>query len=142
MIKVFFDASVIFSALHSSEGASFILAKLVKKGIITGIITETIIEEVCRNAEKLNKVTLSNIYQFIADYDFIVFQALTTQTNPLTRTIQEKDQHVISGAIITHCDYLVTFDRKHLNNPATKKLFLEVKILSPQEMLKIIVKLT
>ena len=138
MTRVFFDASVIFSALHSKEGASYILVKLVEKNVIAGIITETIVEEICRNAIKLRKKTVTDIYQFIADYHFIVLQALTIQANSSINKIQEKDQHVITGAITTQCDYLVTFDRKHLNNSSSKQLFPVITILSPQEMLRII----
>lgn len=33
------------------------------------------------------------------------------------------------------CDYLVTLDKKHLNNPSVKKKVSKIEIVSPKELL-------
>jgi hypothetical protein len=35
--------------------------------------------------------------------------------------VEEKDLHILTGAILTSCQYLVTLDKKHLNNQKVKK---------------------
>lgn len=49
--------------------------------------------------------------------------------------IEPKDAHVVAGAILTGCDYLVTLDKKHLNNPTIQQHVNEVEIIAPKELL-------
>lgn len=60
-----------------------------------------------------------------------------SEIEPYHETIERKDAHVIAGAILTKCDYLVTFDKKHINNKRVRTKIKEVKILSPKELLSI-----
>ena len=56
-MRVYFDASIIIAALLSPKGGSSELLKFVKKGIIKGITSQTVIEEILEEdkPEKLKR---------------------------------------------------------------------------------------
>lgn len=141
-MKVFFDASVLFSAIYSSKGASFQLVSLVKKNKIIGITTQTVINELKNNLPKLKDETSKNIDQFIVENNFIVRQTIIiSEIKPYLSIVEANDAHVVAGAILTSCHYLVTLDKKHLNNQKIKEKIKKVTILSPKELLMTILSL-
>lgn len=138
MFKVFFDASVIFSACQSSGGGSRRLVDLVKSGNVLGITSQTVIEEVERNADKFSNI--SSLADFVSDNNFFVRSQITLEEiRPYRNLVEAKDAHVVAGAILTESDYLVTLDKKHLNNLDLKSLIRQTKIVSPKELLEILV---
>lgn len=140
-MKVFFDASVLFSAIYSQTGASRWLVYLIKQGRIRGIVTRTIIEELEDNLCQFKDIEAEDIHLFIQENKFIVAEALTSgEIESYSTVVDSDDAHVVAGAIIIGCDYLVTFDKKHLDNPTVKKKVRGVKIISPKELLEILSK--
>lgn len=139
MIKIFFDASVIFSAIYSNKGASFKLASLVKSGHILGITTQTVIEEVETNIFKFKGQNVKKIRQFIAEHNFIVRREISlSEIKPYTEVVETEDAHVIAGAILTSCNFLVTLDKKHLDNKIIRSKITQIKIISPRGLLKLL----
>ena len=137
MFKVFFDASVIFSACQSSNGGSRRLIELVKTSKMIGITSQTVIEEVEKNTDKFS--ALFPFASFIKDNNFFVRSKITlTEIKPYQNLIEAKDAHVVAGAVLTECDYLVTLDKKHLNNSRIKSFIVQIKIVSPKELLGIL----
>jgi putative PIN family toxin of toxin-antitoxin system len=140
MIKVFFDTSVIFSALYSKKGASYRLVTLSKNKKIMAISTLTVIQELKDNLNKLNLET-SAIDKFVFENDFLVREEITEQeTQPYINIVHEKDAHVVAGAFLTGCQYLLTLDKKHLDNPEVRKKIKNLTILSPKKLLEMIKK--
>lgn len=138
-MKVFFDTSVIFSAIYSPSGGSSKLASFIRSEIITGITTQTVIEELEDNLYKLNETNPKIIHDFLKENNFLVRKSISlSEIEPYQTLVEKKDAHVIAGAILTNCDYLVTLDKKHLNNIKVKIKITQVKILSPKELLQII----
>lgn len=136
MIRVFFDASVLFSALYSTTGGSRQLAVLVKAGRIIGVTTQTVIEEVEANIAKFKKISIKTLHQFITDYRFLVGEKVAEfEIKPFLDKVHIKDAHVIAGAVLSGCDFLVTLDKKHLNNPSVKRKIKQIKIVSPKKLL-------
>jgi putative PIN family toxin of toxin-antitoxin system len=136
MIKVFFDASVIFSALYSNQGGSNKLAQLVRQKKIVGITSQTVIEELQENLGKIDKLDFRKFHQFILDFGFIVRERIAQpEIKPFLGLVDSRDAHVVAGAVLTGCDYLVTLDKKHLDNPTIKTKISQVKIVSPKELL-------
>lgn len=134
--SLFFDASVLFSALYSSRGASFALVELVKKGDIRGITSQTIIQELWDNVLKFKHFNQSTIDTFILESRFIVCDHISSEEiQPWIGKIEEKDIHVLVGALSTHCSYLVTLDKKHIHNRKTQTLCDEIQIMSPKDLL-------
>lgn len=138
-MKVFFDTSVIFSAIYSPTGGSSKLAQLTRKGLIIGITTQTVIEELEDNLYKLNESSPKIIHDFLKANNFIVRKSISlSEIESYQSLMEKKDAHVVAGAIMTNCDYLVTFDKKHLDNRKVKIKISKVKILSPKELLHMI----
>lgn len=136
MIRVFFDASVLFSALYSTKGGSRQLAVLVKAGRIIGVTTQTVIEELETNIAKFKKISIKTLHQFITDYRFMVREKVTEfEIEPFSDKVHIKDTHVIAGAVLSGCGFLITLDKKHLNNPSVKRKIKQVEIVSPKELL-------
>ncbi len=135
MKKVFFDASVLFSAIYSNTGASAKLVSLIGK-LIIGITTENCIEELERNIEKIRLSSSYQIQDFINQNKFIVREEINEyEIKPYKGLVDEKDSHVVAGAILTDGDFLVTLDKKHLNNKIVKQRLKKIDILSPKELL-------
>ena len=139
MKSVFFDASVLFSALYSQTGGSNALVQKVKAGVITGITSETVIEELYENTTKLGSITSKQIDDFVVDNDFKVCESISVEEiQKWVGRVEEKDIHVLVGALSTEADYLVTLDLKHIHNEKTQSLFPTIQIVTPKELLAIL----
>lgn len=140
-MRVFFDASIIIAALLSPGGGSARLFKFIKAGIIIGLTSQTVIEEILEEDKpKKIKRTKGEIGQFIAESGLIVREAITLrEIEPYQNRVDVEDAHLIAGAKLTKCSYLVTLDKKHLLRTDIQKEFLPLRIVSPRELLEEIV---
>lgn len=140
--RVFFDASIIISALLSPTGGSSLLFQYIKKELIIGITSQTAIEETLEEDKpKKIKKSKKEIEQFIAQSGLIVCESITIQEiAPYKDLIYVEDAHLIAGANLTKCSHLVTLDKKHLLKKDIQQRFLPLKIVSPKELLEEIIK--
>ena len=137
-MRVYFDASVLIAAILSPNGGSAQLLKFIKKGLIVGIASQTVIEEVLEE-DHLQKIKRSKgeIERFIAQSALLVRKRITgDETTVYENLVDEEDSHLIAGANLTKCQYLVTLDKKHLLLPDIKEKFLPLRIVSPKELLE------
>jgi len=135
-MRVFFDASVIIAALLSQTGGSSLLLKYAKIGRITGITSQTVVDEVSNKSKKLNK-TKEALEQFIAESGLVVRNKITSEEiSPYLDLVHVEDAHVIAGAKLTKCSHLVTLDKRDLLNTKIKNSFTPLKIVSPKELLE------
>lgn len=142
-MKVFFDASVIIAALLSPGGGSSLLFQYIKARKIIGITSQTVIEEVLEEDkfEKLQK-SKDEIQAFIAQSGLFVREHVSLdEIEPYQGAIDVEDAHLIAGANLTKCAYLVTLDKKHLLRADVKERFLPLRIVSPKELLEEIIQL-
>lgn len=140
-MRVYFDASVIIAALLSPTGGSSQLFKFFKKGIIAGICSQTVLAEVLEE-DKPGKIKKSKdeIEQFIAKSGLMIRKSVTQEEiEPYKNLIDVKDAHLIAGAKLTKCEYLVSLDKKHLLRLDIQERFIPLKIVSPKELLEKIV---
>ena len=138
MKKVFLDASVIFSAIYSEKGGSRRIISLIKSNHLVGITSQTVIQELKGNLQKL-KTESSQVDIFIAEYRLLVREEITQEElRSFEGLVDIKDVHVVAAAILTNCQYLITLDKKHLDNLKTQKKISRVQILSPKAFIKII----
>jgi len=140
-MKVFFDASVIIAALLSPNGGSAQLFKYITLKKIIGITSQTVIEEILEE-EKFIKISKSReeIEKFIAGSGLIVRKSVgETDIEKYRYSIDIEDAHLVAGANLTKCDYLVSLDQKHVLRQDIKEQFLPLKIVSPGDLLEIIV---
>lgn len=137
MIKVFFDASVLFSAIYSPTGGSNLVCKLVKQEKINGFTSQTVIKELERNLSKFKKKANMPLESFITNHKLIVRSEITErEIESYKKIVEEKDAHIIAGAILCKCDFLLTLDKKHINNKNVKEKFTTITIASPKEFLE------
>lgn len=140
-MKVFFDASVIIAAMLSSTGGSAFLLQYIKVGKIIGITSQTVIDEILEE-DKTKKLKRSKeeIEQFIAESRLLVRSRMTrSEISSYQDEIDSEDAHLIAGATLTKCAYLVSLDKKHLLRADVQEKFLPLYILSPKELLEEIV---
>jgi putative PIN family toxin of toxin-antitoxin system len=137
-MRVFFDASVIIAALLSPTGGSALLFKFIKAGLIVGLTTQTVLAEVFGEdkPEKIDKQR-EDIEQFVAESGLLVRESITEKDiEPYNELIDAKDAHLIAGAHLTKCIYLVSLDKKHVLKDDIRKQFLPLKIVSPKELIE------
>ncbi len=140
-MRVFFDASIIIAGLLSSSGGSALLFQLIKTRNIKGITSQTAIDEVLEEDKfKKLKKTKEEIEHFIVESGLVVRERITLEEiESYQNRVDIEDAHLIAGANLTKCIYLVSLDKKHLVREDIKKEFLPLKIVSPKELLAEIV---
>ena len=138
-MRVYFDASVIIAAFLSPKGGSALLFKYIKAGKISGITSQTAIEEILDKTEKLKKPK-EEIEHFIAASGLVVRKSINMEEIlPYQDLVDLEDTHLIAGAHLTKCTHLVTLDQKHLLRSDIQEKFLPLRILSPKELLEEII---
>lgn len=138
-MKVFFDSSVVFSAINSKTGAARWLIYLVKLKVITGIITDKVIQELEENLNKFREKKMENVLEFINISGLLVMETPLDDILKNELSFVDKDDlHIIVSAIQSECDYLVTFDKRHLDNEKVRHQITAVKIISPGGLLKLL----
>lgn len=140
-MKVYFDASVIIAALLSSSGGSSLFLEYVKVGRIIGISSQTAIDEITAE-NKLHKFgkTRQDIENFIEESRLLIHEHITQdEIEEYEGLIDAKDAHLVAGANITRCGYLVSLDKKHLIRADIQEKFSPLRIVSPKELLEEII---
>lgn len=137
-MRVYFDASIIIAALLSKTGGSSLLLEYVKLKKVIGIASQTVIDEIVEE-DKFTKLKKSKeeIEQFIARSGLLIRDSITVkEIEPYQDMVDVEDAHLIAGANLTKCAYLVTLDKKHLLREEIKRNFLPLKIVPPKELLE------
>lgn len=136
MIKVFFDASVIIAALLSPEGGSAKLSKFSQNKKVAGITSQTVIAEIKKHQTKIKK-TAKEIDEFVLSNKFIVREKIKkSEIKEYQGKVDQNDVHLLAGANLTRCQYLVTLDKKHLLKKEIVSRFRSLSILSPKDLLE------
>lgn len=137
-IKIFFDSSVIISAIISTEGASRKILTMCEAAILDGIISGKVVEEVNRVA----KIKFPGIQM---NLDEILKKAKLKIINKIPPEILSKakswisdsdDAPILAAAKSAEVDVLLTLDIRHFIRDlnVTKKSGL--KIMTPGEFLQ------
>lgn len=131
----FFNASVILAGLFSPSGGSAKLLKLAKQNQIKGIISEIILDEAVRHANKigLEKSTVKKLILTIFKSVYPAPQKESVRTSA-ELVIDEGDAHILASCQETKAEFLVTLDKKHLLILQDKVK--SIKILSPKQLLE------
>ena len=115
MIKVFLDASVIFSAAYSPTGASREILRLALGGSAQIVVSRFVLEEAERNLAKKVPDKVKTYQVFI---ELLEPEVIPDPTKDEVLAAAEytplKDAPVIAAAIKAQPNYLATLDRRHL----------------------------
>ncbi len=130
--KIFFDADALIAGSTSQKGASFLLLQLCEIRILTGLTCRHVVAECRRNLRK-------KLPQAEPIFNEIVKRALEIKKNPTLDEQNEyrnmahpKDLPILTSAIKSQADYLVTFNTKHYFPDRDYNL----AVLQPGEMLQ------
>lgn len=132
---VFFNASVILAGLASPSGGSAKLLKLSKQKQIRGVISEVILDETVRHAEKigLEKATAQRLILSLFNKIEPPPKQGSVKASAML-VVDEGDAHVLASCRETKAKFLVTLDKKHLLVLQNKVK--GVKIISPKQLLE------
>lgn len=136
-VYVLFNASVVLAGLKSPSGGSGKLLRWVKQSKIKGIISETIYDEILRNAERVG-FRKAQVEESINDTFTQVSQA---PNEKIVEQFKEKvldlgDAHVLASAKEKEVQFLVTLDKKHLL--VLKDKIKTFKIVTPGELIELL----
>lgn len=140
-MRVYFDASVIIAALLSDSGGSALSIRYINLGVIDGITSQTVVDEVLKHTT-LRKINTSSevVERFIRESNLIVRKGVTAkEIASYRKRVDVEDAHVVAGAKLTRCTRLVTLDKRHLLREDIRRRFLPLLIVSPKELLQEIV---
>jgi predicted nucleic acid-binding protein len=131
---VFFNASVVIAGVLSPRGGSARVINWVKNGKIQGVISEIIFNEVLRHSEKINKseeVLASEILKF----NFMIVKAPSRLDSKFEKIVLDLgDVHVLTSALRSKVEYLITLDAKHILSLSSKVK--DFKIVTPGQLIK------
>jgi predicted nucleic acid-binding protein len=131
-IKIFFDADALIAGSASQTGASFLLLQLCEIRILHGLTCRQVVAECRRNLIK-------KLPQAEPIFNEIIKCALEIKNNPTLeeqkkyrRMADPKDLPILTSAIKSRADYLVTFNTRHYFPVRESNL----AVLQPGEMLQ------
>ncbi len=103
---------------------------------LDGFTSQSVIDEIKNNLDTFSPGQKTKINEFIRQSRLIVRERIAQdEIRPYLKIVEKKDAHVLAGAISTDCTYLVTLDKKHLDNSVVKGKVARLNILAPKELL-------
>jgi predicted nucleic acid-binding protein len=118
VIRVFFDASVLFAAGYSATGYSRDLIRLAAQGRIQMVVSQDVLTEVERNMQRKAPERVATYHALLGLIDLeIVADPSKEEVWVVEAYVVQKDAPIVAAAINAHPDYLVTYDRRHLLDP-------------------------
>jgi predicted nucleic acid-binding protein len=131
---VLFNASVILAGLASPSGGSAKLLKWAGEGRISGIISEIILDEVTRRAEKIDsdprEVESKTLRYFRSVYPAPDLELVAGFKKIV---LDHGDAHLFATALAASVDFLVSLDKKHVL--ALKQKIKDFAVVSPKDLI-------
>lgn len=135
MRTIFIDSSVLFSASKSRTGASTLLMAYCRKGIIQGYVSIYVIAEVKKNISKETDQKVKQRLNSVLNQSKLKIVNPTQEEIKISSTlIKEKDAPILSAALKSRVDYLITLDRKDFMRPKLRKAVKPMEILTPKDL--------
>jgi len=113
-MRLFLDASVLFSAALSERGGAFRIMELGYDGQVELVVSELVLEEARRNLAAKAPQALPAFETFVLAAPFAVVEATRAQVVAMARHTVLKDAPVVAAAKRARTKCLVSLDRKHL----------------------------
>jgi len=136
MTKAFIDASVLFAAVASSKGYARDLLMLTLDYDLTLVVSSVVVEEVTRNLAKKSpdKAALFAEIQQIVNFETVEPEA--DQVKAASEYTALKDAPIVAAAIVGDCEFLVTYDHKHLLDVPLVTQKSGLRIVTPDVVVK------
>jgi putative PIN family toxin of toxin-antitoxin system len=131
-IRVFLDASVLFAAAYSDHGSARDLLRLAIAGRVEAIVSQDVLDEVERNLGRKAPAVAEQYRRLIAIVGVTVIADPTREeVRAAEAYVAQKDAMIVAAAIQAAPDYLVTYDRRHLLEPAEVAEKSGLRIVTP-----------
>lgn len=134
-MRVFIDASVLFSACYSETGASREIILKGVRGELELVISDYVKEEVERNLKEKAPKALPFLHQFLDAVPFKITKPTVKEVEKAASFVDLEDAPIVAAAKHVKSDYLVSLDRDHLVGIVDGRKS-RVKIVLPGELLK------
>jgi len=130
---VLFNASVILAGLKSPSGGSGKLLSWVKQRKISGVISEPILDEILRNADKIGQNREETQKNLLKLFEIHPEAKKDTVDKFKKIVVHLGDTHVLASAYEAKVKFLVSLDQKHIL--ALKDKVKDFKIVTPGELI-------
>lgn len=114
---VFVDSSVLFAAMLSSTGSARDLIRLAIRGDIVLCASSYVLREVADNLARKYPSAALTFEEVMQQIDWQMVEPGPEEVWAAAAYTALKDAPVVAAARKARCDYLVTYDRKHLLEP-------------------------
>jgi predicted nucleic acid-binding protein len=140
-MRIFLDSSVVIAALLSETGASAKILVLCETGILEGVITNEVKDEILKVVRKKFPEAGECVKELIGKCCKIVkAKPKKSFKNPEKWIADPDDVKILLGAKSAKADYTITLDLKHfIRDPNVSKRS-GLEITTPAEFLKILYK--
>ena len=136
--NIFLDANIFIAAALSRTGGSFHIISEARAGVIAIYANNFVIAEVATVVRKKWPEKIESSYQLISSIP------MSIEDNPSAMEVREmakliddiKDAPILSGALKSNAEFLITLDRKHFLTEKLKSANLPIKILTPKEFIE------
>jgi len=138
MIRAFIDASVIYAAIISATGGARVLLKRHIANEIQLVVSAYVLAETVHNLESKSPDKAGAVQLLV---DLLAFEVITVDSETVKQVAEYtelKDAPVVAAAIVGQCDYLLTFDRKHLLGKPQIEENSGIKIRTPGDLLQML----
>ncbi|MDP2668780.1 MAG: putative toxin-antitoxin system toxin component, PIN family [bacterium] len=136
--KVFLDANVWFSAAHSQRGGSFFIMRLARAGLLAVCANQHVLDEAERNLLFKSYDSLTFYYSLLTEIRPTIVSSKVSPEfeKKYGKFVPAGDLPVLSGAMDSKAEYLITLDRRDLANPKIRNFKWPFLILTPREFLE------
>ena len=139
MIRVFLDASVLFSTSYSKTGSSRDLLREAIRGNLEIVVSRHVLEEAERNLAQKAPGALPAFRELLALIAAEVAEKPALEELKRAATyINLKDAPIVAAAAKARVDYLVTWDRKHFIDDPRVAEKSGLMILTPDKLMAIV----
>lgn len=137
MIRVFLDANVLVAGSASETGGSALLLEWCGTGKVDSVVSRLVLLEAERNTrQKLPPKALERFRRFLKRIPFRIAAPVSRgQMRPYRMLIHEKDAPVLTAALCSGAEHLITLDRCHFMTERIRRAHLPIRILTPREFL-------
>jgi predicted nucleic acid-binding protein len=143
MIRIFLNASVLFSASYSKTGSSRDLLREAIRGNLKIVVSQHVLEEAERNLAQKAPEALP-VFRELSTLVAAEFAEKPTleELKRAATYINLKDAPVVAAAAKAKVDYLVTWDRKHFIDDPRVAEKSGLMILTPDKVTAIVKRVT
>ena len=132
--KVFFDANVLYSGLHSPAGAPAQVIALHSTGKIRMVLSALVLSELIRTVQRKLPERLLDLHRFLSGSRPEVMPNPTRQDlHAYEELVNPKDAPIIAAAMAANVDYLVSGDSRFIEE--TRRVPGAPLVVTPRQLL-------